>query len=176
MALWRGKNIENYLRSYGKYIIRQAKRVLKKKNASGNLSNSLNFKLYIGKDGRYSLMFYQAEYGKYVSKGVSGTKKTRSYISTRGKRLRSPYKYTTKMPPPSKLDKWIIRKGIAPRDKAGKFMSRKSLQFLIARSIQAKGLKATSHYSQPISMSRQLLIKDLKIEFGKDIIKQIKIR
>ncbi len=52
------------------------------------------------------------------------------------------------MPPPSSLDKWIVRKKLAPR-KNGKFTDRKidkvgfqkSIQFLIARSIFMKGIK-----------------------------------
>ena len=41
----------------------------------------------------------------------------------------SPYKYTTKQPPSRVLDKWIVKKGIAPRDEKGRFMSRKSISF-----------------------------------------------
>ena len=53
------------------------------------------------------------------------------------------------MPPSSVFDKWSIRKGIAPRDKEGKFINRKSLNYLIARSIFNKGIRATMFFTKP---------------------------
>ena len=61
----------------------------------------------------------------------------------------SPFKYKNKMPPSSVFDKWSIRKGIAPRDKEGKFINRKSLNYLIARSIFNKGIRATMFFTKP---------------------------
>lgn len=48
-----------------------------------------------------------------------------------------------KQPPTKALDKWVIARGIAPRDKKGRFISRESVKFLIARSIGRKGIKPT---------------------------------
>ena len=45
------------------------------------------------------------------------------------------------MVPPSALDKWIVNKGIAPRNTSGQFLSRAGLKFAIARSIMIKGIK-----------------------------------
>ena len=41
------KAVEKYLKSYGKFIVRQAKKIIKKKKkqASGKLINSLKFKI-----------------------------------------------------------------------------------------------------------------------------------
>ena len=50
------------------------------------------------------------------------------------------------------LDKWIVRKGIAPRDKQGKFLSRKSISFLIARSIFKKGIQGLSFFQKPLML------------------------
>ena len=59
-------------------------------------------------------------YGKFVDKGVSGTEKERSYTDYKGKTLVSPFRYTKakghSQPPTKALDKWIVKKGIAPRD------------------------------------------------------------
>ena len=71
------------------------------------------------------------QYGEYQDKGVSGTKR----------KYNTPFKYTNKMPPPKAFDKWGIRRGIAPRTKTGQFEKRKSLNFVLARSIFYKGIK-----------------------------------
>ena len=73
------------------------------------------------------------------------------------------------MPPPRKLDKWIVRKGIAPRDKNGKFMSRKTLQFLIARSIFTKGIKPSLFFTKPFNKAFKNLDKDLVDAFRLDV-------
>ena len=46
-------SLENYLKSYGKYIVRQAKQILsqKGKNVTGKLSKSLKYKIIKSKDG-----------------------------------------------------------------------------------------------------------------------------
>ena len=69
-----------------------------------------------------------ADYGTFQDRGVSGTEK----------KYNTPYSYTTKMPPRKAFDKWIVRKGIAPRGKGGKFLSRQSLQYLIARAVYTR--------------------------------------
>ena len=75
-------------------------------------------------------------YGTFVDKGVSGTKTKRTFKDYKSKTISSPYKYTTKQPPSRVLDKWIVKKGIAPRDEKGRFMSRKSISFLIAEVLK----------------------------------------
>ena len=47
------------------------------------------------------------------------------------------------------FDKWIVRKGIAPRDEKGRFISRQSLKFAIARGIYKKGIRATMFFTKP---------------------------
>jgi len=54
------------------------------------------------------------------------------------------------------FDKWSIRKGIAPRDKQGRFVSRQSLNFLIARSIKNKGIRATLFFTKPFERGLDL--------------------
>jgi hypothetical protein len=58
-----------------------------------------------------------ADYGTFIDKGVSGTKKKKlSVLLTMVRRVKSPYAYRGKRPPMRVLDKWIVRRGIAPRD------------------------------------------------------------
>ena len=95
----------------------------------------------------------------YQDKGVSGKKK----------KYNTPFSYKDKMPPSSALDKWSVRKGIAPRDKSGKFIPRKSINFLIARSIYNKGIKPSLFFTKPFEKAYKDLPKDLVKGFINDI-------
>ena len=73
------------------------------------------------------------------------------------------------MPPPAKMDKWIVKKGIAPRDKNGKFISRKSLQFMIARSIFNNGIKPSLFFTKPFEKAFKNLSSELVTAYKLDI-------
>lgn len=135
------------LEKYAKYVIQQSRSNLtkKKNNASKQLYNSLEYRIQGDK-----ISFLSEKYGEYLDKGVKGSKSTYPESSA------SPFKYTTKQPPSSVFDKWSIRKGIAPRDKKGRFVSRQSLNFLIARSIKNKGIRATLFFTKPFERGLDL--------------------
>ncbi len=99
-------------------------------DSSGELSDSITFKVTTD-NNQFEAGIFMADWGIYQDKGVNGKDIFRG----------SPFTFR-KMIPSKVFDKWIIRKGIAPRGKNGKFISRKSLAFLIARSIFHKGLSA----------------------------------
>jgi len=165
-------NTEKHLRQFAENVIAKGKKILKskKKNVSGKLLDSLKYRLEATNKG-YNLIFKGANYATFVDKGVSGTKTTRTYHNIFGKRQRSPFKYTSKQPPASALDKWIVKKGLAGiRDKKGRFVSRKSLAFLIARSIKSKGLAATSFFSKPMSIELENFDTEILKSFKTDII------
>jgi len=142
-------NIEKYLNSFGKQVVNRAKGNLQKAGKGGNLENSITFKVVTEADG-FSVQFYMDSYGTFVDKGVSGTKTKRTFKDYKSKTISSPYKYTTKQPPSRVLDKWIVKKGIAPRDEKGRFISRKSISFLIARSIKRNGIQGISFLKEDI--------------------------
>ena len=108
-------------------------------------------------------------------------KPNRTYIDpVTGKRKRSPYSFRTTASKKTNtfyksLDSWIIRRGLAPRDDKGKFVSRKSLKYIVARGIKAKGIEGISFYSQPIAASRNKLKKDLLQKFGEDVLNRIAV-
>ena len=112
---------EEALEKYANYVVKKAKENLAKGgkygsyDKSGALSNSLGYKINKGK-----VSFLGENYGVFLDQGVKGAKSTYPESST------SPHKYTTKMPPSSVFDKWTIKSGIAPRDKKGRFIKRKS--------------------------------------------------
>jgi len=65
------------------------------------------------------------------------------------------------MPPLKSLDKWVVKKGIAVRDKKGRFVSRESLKFAIAKSIQSKGIETTNFFTKPFENAFKRLPEDL---------------
>lgn len=140
-------------------IINEAKANLKSmgKDSTGKLSKSIKGQV---KEMPNSIsMYFQMEaYGFFQDKGVSGIKK----------KYNTEFSYTTKMPPPSKLDKWIVRKGIAPRDKQGKLMSRKGLQFAIARGIFINGIKPSLFFTKPFEKAFKNLPDVLVDKYGLD--------
>jgi len=140
-------------------IINEAKANLKSmgKDSTGKLSKSIEGQV---KEMPNSIsMYFQMEaYGFFQDKGVSGIKK----------KYNTQFSYTTKMPPPSKLDKWIVRKGIAPRDKKGKLMSRKGLQFAIARGIFINGIKPSLFFTKPFEKAFKKLPDVLVDKYGLD--------
>jgi hypothetical protein len=140
-------------------IINEAKANLKSmgKDSTGNLSRSIKGEVK-EMPNSISMYFQMEEYGFFQDKGVSGIKK----------KYNTEFSYTTKMPPPSKLDKWIVRKGIAPRDKQGKLMSRKGLQFAIARGIFINGIKPSLFFTKPFEKAFKKLPDVLVNKYGLD--------
>ena len=156
--------LERYLNSFGKQIVKQAKENLSKADKKGALENSIDF-FVIKKGGSITVRFKMNSYGAFVDKGVSGTKTKRSYKDYKGKSKPSPFKYKTKQPPSSIIEKWIKRKGLKGRDKKGRFITHKSLSFLIARSIKKKGIKGISFFQKPLMLG----MKQFSSKFGKAI-------
>ena len=154
------KETKDILNKFAKYVIQQSRTNLtkNKKNSTKALYNSLDFK-YKTVNGGIGIQFLMDEYGIYQDKGVSGKKK----------KYNTPFSYKDKMPPSSALDKWSVRKGIAPRDKSGKFIPRKSINFLIARSIYNKGIKPSLFFTKPFEKAYKDLPKDLVKGFINDI-------
>ena len=155
------KNVQQELNRFAKYVIQQSRTNLTKgkKNSSKALYNSLDHELNVSPNS-FSLSFLMEDYGIFQDKGVSGIKK----------KYNTPYSYTNKMPPPSKMDKWIVRKGLkGVRGKDGKFISRKSLQFMIARSIYNNGIKPSLFFTKPFQKAFKNLDKDIIEAYKLDV-------
>lgn len=148
------------LEKFRDYVIEQAKNNLSRLGKDGG-------KLYDSIEGRvkanensFEMEFSMEEYGSYQDKGVSG--KERKYNTE--------FSYKDKMPPQRAFDKWMVRKGIAPR-KNGKFQSRKGLQFAIARSVFKKGIKPSLFFTKPFEQAYKQLPDTLIEAFGLDAVK-----
>jgi hypothetical protein len=155
-----GQQIRKELEKFQKYVISQARANLTrlKKNSSKNLYDSLKGQVTY-KKGDYTVEIEMDTYGLFVDKGVSGKEK----------KYNTPYSYKSKMPPPSALDQWIVRKGIAPRDAKGRFITRKSLQFLIARGIYKNGISPSLFLTKPFEAAMRKLPQDVVTAYGIDI-------
>ena len=168
------ENIERYLNSFGKQVVNRAKGNLQKAKGGGTkLEDSISFKVVSTADG-FTVQFYMNSYGTFVDKGVSGTEVKRKYKNYKGKAVSSPYSYKKSkghsQPPSKALDKWIVKKNIAPRDKKGRFMSRKSISFLIARSIGKKGIQGLSFFQKPLMLGMKQFGGELLGNVKQDII------
>ena len=145
------------LEKFRDYVIQQARSNLSRlqKNSSKKLYESIKGEVKVMPNSM-RLYFDMADYGFYQDKGVSGTKR----------KYDTPFKYTNKMPPPKAFDKWIVKKGIAPRGKGGIFAKRKGLQFAIARSIFEKGIKPSLFFTKPFEAAFKNLPDEMIKAYG----------
>lgn len=154
------ENVYKILDKFRKRVIAEARRNLTRmnKNASKDLHSSLDSELAVSPRS-FSLQFFMADYGKFIDEGVSGKKK----------RYNTPYYFKSKMPPPRVFDKWAKQRGIQGRDKKGRFITQKSLSFLIARSVFNNGIKPSMFFTKPFEREFMKLDQDLLEAFGLDI-------
>ena len=169
------KEVNRLLNNFGKNVVFEAKANAPREKVSGKLRDGLYY-LYSFDSKGAQIAFYMEEYGKYQDLGVKGTKSGESVGKKYYGNEQREYKYTTKMPPPNKLDRFVVRKGLAPRDKRGRFLGRsfktvgfqKSITFLIARSIFGKGIKPTLFFTKPFLKYYDNLPQQLAEAFGND--------
>lgn len=155
------KETQKALNAFGKYVVQQSRTNLTKgkKNASKRLYDSIDYEVLLGAKA-VSVVFKMEDYGKYQDLGVSGVKK----------KYNTPYSYTSKMPPAKAFSDWVVRKGLEGiRDDKGRFIKRKSLQFLIARSIYMKGIKPSLFFTKPFEKAFERLPQELQEKFGIDL-------
>lgn len=146
-----------------------------KKNASKKLSNSLDYTLKISKNS-FELKILAEDYAKFVDRGVKGVGGVKADGSKwELKRVvNSPFKYKNKKPPIKVFSNWIVKKGIAPRNKKGQFTSRKGLQFAIANSVFHTGLETTNFLTTPFRRHFKKLPDEVLNAFGLKVDKFLK--
>ena len=131
------KEAQRITNNFARRVVEQAKRNFTKKNASGKGSRSVKFSQK--NKNEIDLSFSMEWYMWFQDQGVQGTEKDRS---------ESGFKYTNKRPPAKAFDKWSIKRGLAPRDAQGKFMSRQSLNFALANFIYKNGIKPSLFFTK----------------------------
>lgn len=166
-------NLEAILNKYAKIVVKQAKANLVSEGKAGALSESITYKLETEANA-FLLDFLMEDYAPFVDEGVKGSNPAGIYKNNPDKTgvQRAPlskFKYTTKMPPAKVFDKWSIKKGVAPRNKKGQFLPRKSVNFSIARSIFFQGIYPTYFFSKPFNSNLVILDEGLLDAFALDV-------
>jgi hypothetical protein len=155
------KETQKALNDFGKYVVQQSRTNLTKgkKNASKRLYDSIEYQVNVGAND-LSVIFSMEDYGKFQDLGVSGVKK----------KYNTPYSYKDKMPPAKAFSDWVVRKGLKGiRDEKGRFIKRKSLQYIIARSVYTKGIKPSLFFTKPFERAFERLPQELQEKFGIDL-------
>ena len=156
----KNENTEKALNAFLKYTVSQAKANLtrRKKNSSKALYDSLTYDYKVSKNS-FQASISAVDYATFQDLGVSGVKK----------KYNTPYSYKSKMPPAKVFDKWIVRKGIAPRNAQGQFQSRTGLAFAIARSVFINGIKPSRFLSDPFEKGFKNLPDEIIEAYGLDV-------
>jgi hypothetical protein len=169
--------VERYLNSFGKSVVNKSKGILKRKKkvVTGALLNSINFRLVTTQEG-INVEFTMLDYGSFIDKGTSGSQKKRTYVDYKGKRKSSPYSFGKSRNGglTRGIDKWIVMRGIAPRDAKGRFISRKSLKFLIARKIYTQGHDGLSFFQKPLGLEMKNFASQVAKAVKEDILNNLK--
>jgi hypothetical protein len=158
-------------------IIKESRKNLTnlKKNSSKKLYTSLRGRVLLMPNS-FSMDFFMVDYGHFQDKGVNGVGPAGKDRFGKLKKVIKDGKYNfgTGSGPTGGLrrglDKWMTRKGIAPRNEKGKFVSRKTLKFLIARSIFRHGIKPSLFFTKPFESAFSKLPAELIEKFGLDSI------
>jgi hypothetical protein len=159
-------NLDNALDLFTEFVVGKSKANLNrlKKNTTGNLNKSIKGYYKVSKNS-FQISFEMEDYGEFQDKGVQGTKSSK-------KAPNSPFKMGTGSAPKgmfkTAINAWVVRKGIAPRDK-GKFTDRKQLNYLIRKSIYETGLKTTNFFTEPFETAFKRLPDEIIEAYGLDI-------
>lgn len=175
------KNVIKEMNALGVNTISKAKANLEKSNSSGALSESLTYDINEKDVDNPILEFYGLDYGKFVDQGVQGNDpqaQPPGALARYNKAPGSPYQFGTGTGGGSlrgAIDKWVVQKGIpAARDEKGKFIKRKSLVYLMTRSIWNTGIKPTYFFEKAQESESRGIQRKFAKAYAKDIEEQIK--
>lgn len=172
------KETREELNKFGKYVVQQARTRLtkEKRNVSKNLYNSLDYIPYV-KGDTVGVKFVMEDYGKFIDQGVKGKNPSRLPKNAKkyGKQQapNSPFSFKSGKGGGLRrsIDIWLRNKKprILGRDRKGRFIPRKSLRFMIVRSIYLAGIKPSMFFTKPFQQAYQNLPKDLQGKFVTDL-------
>lgn len=163
--------------NYGKQVKRYSRMILEQRGKGGTLKNSIDYevnysdsKISVGID----IKSPADEYWAYVESGVEGREKKLPNVGKNSDLFGFPnFKFKGKNIAEGIIESWIQKKGIKGRDSKGRFITNKSLSFLIGRSIATRGLPWTGFLSQPILTQNQNIANELLDAFGEDIMNKL---
>lgn len=160
------------LNAFVRYVVQQSRSNLTRqgRNVSKELYNSIGGDVSVSKNS-FELSFRMEKYGQFQDKGVKGAGGTKA-DGTKWKTktvINSPFSYKDKMPPTKSFDKWIVKRGFAPRNEKGKFTSRESMKYAIAKSVYHTGIATSNFFSRPFDLAYERLPDDVVEAYGLDI-------
>lgn len=177
------KNVIKEMNSLGMNIVSRAKSNLSNSNSSGDLANSLEYKIDQSDKDDVKLNFYALEYGKFIDQGVQGADPQampQGSLARYNKAPGSPYKFGTGSYTGSgslrgSIDKWVIQKGIPNvRDAKGRFIKRKTMVYLISRSIWYTGIEATQFFTKAQDEEARGIQAKFAMAYSRDLDDQFK--
>jgi hypothetical protein len=168
------KEVQKYLGKFAKDVIEDSRTQLNNSSRrdTNNLYNSLDFELDVHKNS-FSLSFLMEQYGAFVDRGVKGK-------SSSAKAPDSPFQFGTGSatggrPLRDIMADYAKRKGFQWNDKkTGRFMSHKSMGFLMAKSIYHKGIAPSLFFTKPFEAAFKDLPDELVEKFGLGVEELIK--
>ena len=161
------EELQKELSKFGKAVIKQSRANLTRMNHKDTnaLYDSLKFESKVHKNS-FSFDFFMEDYGAFRDLGVRGKKSST-------KAPNSPFKFGSgtgrKGGLTEAISKWVRSKGIRGRGKNGRFITHKSLTFLITRSIYNTGMKPSLFFTKPFEKAFERLPDDLIEKFGLDV-------
>jgi hypothetical protein len=171
------------LNKFRDYVISQAKANLTrdKKNTSKSLYNSIKGKAKVSPNS-FELSFSMEDYGIFQDKGVKGKdpSKVSPNAKIRGQQApNSPYRFGTGSASgqwdqfTKSIEKWAKKRNVRFRDEKGKYKkgNYKSLSYVIANNIYARGLRPSLFFTTPFNKAFEKLPQQLVEAYGLDAIK-----
>ena len=173
------KAVKKALNLFGKTVVLKSKKKLK---GNSSLAKSLDYHLKVSKNS-IEMDFLMNEYGLYKDLGVQGKdpgglpKGSKKYNKQQAPL--SPYKFGSgtgkKGGLRTGINAWLTRGNLKSVTRSkGKFIKRKSLIFLISRSIYMSGIKPSLFFTTPFNVAFKQLPKDIGKSFAKDVEDMIK--
>ena len=164
------------LQKIGKIWRKNARISLRKQDKvnTGALYNSMSVAVGEDNEGYFVNITPQVHYWEFVDKGVQGASRN---IFTR--QSESPFKFGSGKGPRGlrgAIDKWVVQKNIeGTRDAQGRFVTRKSMVFMISRAIYNRGLKPTFFISDTRKRLKVKALQWLGLALGQDVANALRL-
>ena len=164
------------LQKIGKIWRKNARISLRKQDKvnTGALYNSMSVTVGEDNEGYFVNITPQVHYWEFVDKGVQGA--SRNIFSRQSE---SPFKFGSGKGPRGlrgAIDKWTVQKNIeGTRDAQGRFVTRKSLVFMISRAIYNRGLKPTFFISDTMKRLKPKAMQMLSKAMSEDMASAIRL-
>lgn len=155
-----------YMNQFAKYVVQQSRTNLTKgkKNASKGLYDSLGYEYFEGPNS-FAVSFAMEDYAKFVDNGVSGTeqKYNTPYSYKRTSNLRG-LEYHT-----GTFAKYAKQRNLRFRDKKGRFLSYKTIGYILASSVKKKGIAPSLFFTKPFEKAFKRLPNEIAKAYALDL-------